>query len=80
MNKGGEIVIIEDDVDDQQMLAEVFSSLDIPNKITFFADGKEVVEYLLKPEVAPFLILSHKSSDFERVWIERQGFSKPWNQ
>lgn len=54
MNKDGENVIIEDDPDDQQMLAEVFQSLDIPNKITFFLSGTEVLAYLQKPEVNPF--------------------------
>lgn len=58
MNKEGEIVIIEDDSDDQDMLTEVLKDLNIPNKIIFFPDGKEVLDYLLKPEVIPFLILS----------------------
>lgn len=58
MNKGGEIVVIEDDPDDQDMIADVFKSMEISNKITFFADGKQVLTYLLKPDVFPFLILS----------------------
>lgn len=58
MNKDGEIIIIEDDSDDQEMIAEVFKTLAVPNKIMFFPDGTEVVEYLLRPEVVPFLILS----------------------
>lgn len=58
MNKGGEIVIIEDDPDDQELLAEVLKSLKIPNEIIFFPDGREVLDYLLKPDVIPFLILS----------------------
>jgi CheY-like chemotaxis protein len=58
MKKGGEIIIIEDDPDDQQMLGEVFKSLEFPNKITFFPDGARVLDYLLQPDVFPFLILS----------------------
>jgi len=58
MNKGGEIVVIEDDVDDQQMLNDVFTSLGVPNKIIFFPDGTEVLNYLVQPNVFPFLILS----------------------
>lgn len=58
MNKNGEIVIIEDDPDDQALLAEVLTSLKIPNKIIFFPDGREVLDFLLKPDVVPFLILS----------------------
>src|SRR5688500_12278267 len=58
MDKGGEIVIIEDDADDQAMLADVLKDLNIPNKIIFFPDGTKVLEYLQKPDVFPFLILS----------------------
>lgn len=58
MDKDGEIVIIEDDPDDQDMLTEVLNDLKIPNKIIFFPDGREVLEYLQKPDVIPFLILS----------------------
>jgi CheY-like chemotaxis protein len=58
MDKNGEIVIIEDDQDDQELLADVFKSLEIPNKIIFFPDGTKVLEYLQRPEVIPFLILS----------------------
>jgi CheY-like chemotaxis protein len=58
MDKGGEIVIIEDDPDDQALLTEVFASLGVPNKIIFFPDGSKVLEYLQRPDVIPFLILS----------------------
>jgi hypothetical protein len=44
MNKGGEIVIIEDDPDDQELLADVLNSLNIPNKIIFFPDGTQLLE------------------------------------
>lgn len=42
MDKSGEIVIIEDDQDDQELLAEVFESLRIPNKVVFFPNGTRV--------------------------------------
>ena len=58
MDKSGEIVIIEDDLDDQELLAEVFESLRIPNKVVFFPNGTRVLEYLQKPDVIPFIILS----------------------
>lgn len=52
------IVIIEDDVDDQEILKEVFESLSYPNKIIFFSDGQSALDFLNKTEVIPFLILS----------------------
>ncbi|CAM3379284.1 Response regulatory domain-containing protein [Flavobacterium chungbukense] len=36
MNKSGPIIIIEDDLDDQSILNEVFLSLNYPNEIIFF--------------------------------------------
>ena len=35
MNKTGPIVIIEDDVDDQHILTEIFKELNYANKIIF---------------------------------------------
>jgi CheY-like chemotaxis protein len=58
MNKSGPIVVIEDDEDDQELLAEVFKNLNYKNKIVFFRDGNEALEFLNKTEVIPFLILS----------------------
>jgi hypothetical protein len=37
MNKGGPIIIIEDDIDDQEMLGDVFRELNYKNKIIFLA-------------------------------------------
>src|SRR5688500_2353251 len=58
MNKNGEIIVIEDDMDDQDMFAEIFKRLNIINKVLFFSNGEEALEYLQKPGVEPFLILS----------------------
>ena len=58
MNKNGPIVIIEDDPDDQILLAEVLKELDYPNKIIFFSDGEKALEYLIDSGDNPFLILS----------------------
>lgn len=41
MTKSGAIIIIEDDLDDQEILGEIFKKLDYENKIVFFADGDE---------------------------------------
>lgn len=58
MNKGGPVVIIEDDEDDQMFLAEIFKKLPYKNKIVFFKDGTEALDYLNRTEIQPFLILS----------------------
>ena len=58
MNKTGPIIVIEDDSDDQELLNEVFKVLDFKNKITFFGDGEQALDYLLKSEIEPFLIMS----------------------
>ncbi len=58
MNKQGEIIVIEDDVDDQEMIFEVFKELNITNQIIFFGDGALALHYLEKLDNEPFLILS----------------------
>jgi CheY-like chemotaxis protein len=58
MNKSGPIIVIEDDIDDQDVLVEIFKHLGYPNEIIYFADGNEALEFLNKTDVHPFLILS----------------------
>lgn len=58
MNKTGPIIIIEDDMDDQEMLVEIFHKLGYANQIVYFEDGNKALEYLNKTDVQPFLILS----------------------
>ncbi|MES2544044.1 MAG: response regulator [Bacteroidota bacterium] len=58
MNKGGPIIIIEDDIDDQEILTEVFNELECKNQIIFFPDGEQALEYLTSTDVEPFIIFS----------------------
>ena len=58
MNKNGPIIVIEDDIDDQDLLTEIFKKLNYPNKIIFYKDGNQALDYLNKVDVQPFLILS----------------------
>ncbi len=58
MNKSGPIVIIEDDVDDQEILAEIFNELNYKNKLIFFGDSVLALEYLTITDIEPFLVLS----------------------
>jgi CheY-like chemotaxis protein len=54
----GPIIVIEDDIDDQEMLGDVFKKLNYPNEILFFTDGEKALEYITHAHVKPFLILS----------------------
>lgn len=58
LNKSGPIIVIEDDADDQEFLTEVFQKLNYPNKILFFFDGQEALDYINMSDSPPFLILS----------------------
>ena len=58
MNKGGPIVVIEDDPDDQDILIDIFKSLGYTNPVIYFSDGDKALEYLIGTEIKPFLILS----------------------
>ena len=58
MNKTGPIIVIEDDLDDQEILREIFKRLNIKNAVVFLEDGEKALEYLSGISAAPFLILS----------------------
>jgi len=58
MNKAGPIIIIEDDADDQEILIEIFRNLRYANKVIYFTNGKDALEFLNKTDLHPFLILS----------------------
>jgi len=58
MNKTGPIIVIEDDIDDQEILVEIFTKLGYINKIVYFSDGNEALDYLNQTHILPFLILS----------------------
>jgi CheY-like chemotaxis protein len=58
MNRNGPVIIIEDDIDDQDILQQVFHKLGYPNEIIFFNDGNKALDYLNHSSAIPFLILS----------------------
>lgn len=58
MNKRGPVVIIEDDLDDQYILAKVFKELKYENEVIFFKDSVQALEYLTDSDIEPFLVLS----------------------
>lgn len=58
MNSNGPVIIIEDDIDDKEILEEVFQKLNYPNKLLFFEDGQSALDFLNNTSEVPFLILS----------------------
>nr|MBI1230216.1 response regulator [Cytophagales bacterium] len=58
MNKRVPVVIIEDDLDDQYILAKVFKELEYENEVIFFKDSVQALEYLTDSDIEPFLVLS----------------------
>lgn len=58
MNKNGPIIVIEDDMDDQELMAEVFAELDYKNEILFFGDGELALDHLINNKVEPFIVFS----------------------
>ena len=58
MNKSGPIIVIEDDVDDQDILSEIFEELNYNNELIFFSDGIKALEFLTETAIEPFLVLS----------------------
>ena len=57
-NNDNPVIIIEDDLDDQMILREVFDGLDYPNRVVFFGDGQSALDFLNQSGIIPFLILS----------------------
>ena len=58
MPKNGPIIIIEDDVDDQELLREVFKELQVSNILRFFNSCVHALNYLATTIEKPFLIIS----------------------
>ncbi len=58
MKKSGPIIVIEDDEEDQMLLDEIFRNLKFDNRVIFFSDGDDALQYLNATEEHPLLILS----------------------
>jgi CheY-like chemotaxis protein len=54
----GPIIIVEDDLDDQDLIREVFESLEVPNELNFFTSAVDAYEYLKHTNDKPFIIFS----------------------
>lgn len=58
MDKTGPIIIIDDDLDDQDLLRELFAELKLKNEVHFFPEGESALDFLSNPAIRPFLIIS----------------------
>lgn len=58
MNKTGPIIIVEDDLDDEFTLKEIFEELNYKNELIFFRDSEKVLQFLQDTKIQPFLLLS----------------------
>ncbi|MCW3119520.1 MAG: hypothetical protein JWM28_3602 [Chitinophagaceae bacterium] len=57
MAKSGPFILIEDDPDDKAILEDVLNELNITNKIIWFTNGQQVLEYLKTTTDKPFIII-----------------------
>lgn len=53
----GPIICIEDDPDDQYLIAQIIHEMHIPNRLVFFSNGLEALHYFETAQEQPFLIL-----------------------
>jgi len=62
MKRNGDIIIIEDDADDREILAEVFEQVltenNYSNRLVMLEDSATVIDYLKETGTEPFLLLS----------------------
>lgn len=58
MNTKGPIIIVEDDMEDREIMQEIFSELGVVNELKFFQEGSDVLQYLRNTHDKPFLILT----------------------
>src|SRR4051812_7963677 len=55
----GPIVIIDNDLEDQELIKLALKSLLVTNKLIFYTDGAQALEFLLASTENPFLIISN---------------------
>lgn len=56
MSVTGPIIFVEDDEDDLFIYEEICQKLNLPNKLIFFQQGEDVLDYLRNTTDKPFII------------------------
>jgi CheY-like chemotaxis protein len=54
----GPIILVEDDLDDQDLMKEVFKELGVENELKFFTSAIDAYDYLDSTTDKPFIIFS----------------------
>ena len=52
------VFIVDDDVDDHEIIHEIWNELGIKNPLLFFTSGQEVLDHVKKDPTNPFIIIS----------------------
>jgi CheY-like chemotaxis protein len=55
--KQGPIVLVEDDSDDQELIADALKASRVSNELRLFRNGKEAKDYLLTTQEKPLIII-----------------------
>lgn len=55
--KQGPIVLVEDDSDDQELVADALRAAGVSNPLRLFRNGKEAKEYLVETKEKPLIII-----------------------
>ncbi len=55
--QNGPVFIIDDDEDDHDIVREIWSELNVPNELVFFARAEDVLQTLSNITEAPFIII-----------------------
>jgi DNA-binding NarL/FixJ family response regulator len=81
MSTSRPVIILEDDIDEQELLAEAFKNINVEHPLRFFADGESFLHYLHTTVENPFLIISainlHKLNGLEvRKQIQADDYLK----
>lgn len=58
MNIKGDIIVIDDDIDDREIMKELLGSLGYENKVVLLADSEKALEYLQNMGAKPFMVIS----------------------
>ncbi len=53
----GSVWLIDSDIDDQEMIRQVWKELQLTNELKFFDKGDEAMDYLGTIQTAPFIII-----------------------
>ena len=81
MNTKNPIIILEDDTDEHELLADVFENIGVANPLKFFTDGELFLNYLKSTSENPLIIISainlHKMDGLQvRAYIQADATLK----